>query len=104
MYKGMICHTILYQRQDRVFITSKTKAIVPLIEQMLRQIEVIYSDREEKPTNKFGKIDMFGGDNMKMADKVVYENMRNTTSQSRLEIQLIENRFQLIRFNDGKRG
>ncbi len=50
------------------------------------------------------KMDVVGSDNAEMADKVVYESVRNTTSRSRLGIQSTQSGFKLIRFNDGKRG
>ena len=81
----MYC-TILHQIQYWVLVTLKAKATVPLTEQMLGQIQMIYSDREEKPINKVGKMDMVDGDNAEMADKVVYESMRSTTSRSRSKI------------------
>ena len=39
-----------------------------------------YFDRKEKPINKIGKIDVVSGDDIKMADKVVYESICNTIS------------------------
>ena len=53
---------------------------------MLKQIQVTYFDRDEKPTNKIRKIDVIDGDNAKMANEVVYESVYNNTSQSKLRI------------------
>lgn len=39
---------------------------------MLRQIQVIYFNREEKPTNKVGKMDAVGNNNIKIANKVIH--------------------------------
>ena len=40
---------------------------------------MIYSDREEKSTNKVRRIDIVGGNNAEIANKVVYERVRSTT-------------------------
>ncbi len=50
------------------------------------------------------RMDVVGGDNGEMADKVVHESVRSTTSRSRSRIQSTQNRFKLIRFNDGRIG
>ncbi len=71
---------------------------------MLGQIKVTYSDKEEKPVNKIGRIDAVGDDDEEIADKVVYESMYNITSWSKSGIQSTQSGFKLIRFNDGKRG
>ena len=63
-----------------------------------------YSDREKRSTNKVGKMDMVGDDNAKIANKVIYKSVCNTTSQSRSGIQLTQSGFKLIRFNDDKKG
>ncbi len=49
-------------------------------------------------------MDVVGGDDAEMADKVVHESVRSTTSRSRSGIQSTQSRFKLIRFNDGRRG
>ena len=54
---------------------------------MLGQIQMIYSDINKGQTNKIGRINVVGDDDMEMADKVVYENMHSTTSRSRSRIQ-----------------
>lgn len=41
--------------------------------------------------------------NAKMADKVIYKNVYNTTSQSKSRIQSTHSMFKLIMFNDSKR-
>ncbi len=71
---------------------------------MLSQINVIYFDREESLTNKVRRIDMVGGDNVEIADKIVYESMRSTFFKSRLGIKSTQNRFQLIRFNKSRKS
>ncbi len=42
---------------------------------------MIYFDKEEEPANKVGRMDAIGGDNAEMADEVVHENVRSTTSR-----------------------
>lgn len=54
---------------------------------------------------KFKRIDVVGGNNMEMVNKVILINVySSTTSWSRSRIQLTLNKFKLIRFNDSKRG
>ncbi len=77
-----------HQANDFLVI-PKAKATVLLTKQMLGQIH---------------RMDMVGGNDAEMADEVVYESVRSTTSRSKLGIQLTQSGFKLIRFNDGKRG
>ncbi len=49
-------------------------------------------------------MDTIGGDNTNIADKVVYESMRSTTSWSRSRIQSTKSEFKLIWFNNNKKG
>ncbi len=74
-----------------------------MIEQILGQIQVIYSAKEERPANKVRRIDAIGDDNVEMANKVIHESIRSITSQSRPGIQSTQSRFKLIRFNDSRR-
>ena len=71
---------------------------------MLGQIQMTYSDKEKRLTNKVEKIDTVGGDHAEMADQVIHRNVRSITSRSKSGIQLIQSRFKLIRFNDSRRG
>ncbi len=92
MCKGTIRYTIPCQTRHRAnnfLIIPKAKATVSLTEQMLGQIQ---------------EIDAVGDDNAEMADELVHESVRSTTSQSRSEIQSIQSEFKLIRFNDDRRG
>ena len=50
---------------------------------MLGQIQITYSKWNKKPTNKIRKIDKIESNKAKMAYKMVYESIRNTTSQSK---------------------
>ncbi len=47
---------------------------------------------------------MVDGDNVEMADKVIYESVYSTTFLSRSEIQLTKSEFKLIRSNDGRKS
>ena len=49
-------------------------------------------------------MDAVGGNNAEMANKVVNESVRSTTSWSRSRIQSTQSQFKWIWFNDGKRG
>ncbi len=85
-------HTIPRQTRHRAndfLIISKAEATVPLTEQMLGQIQ---------------RIDVVVGDDAEMADEVVHESMRSTTSRLRSRIQSTQSGFKLMRFNDGRRG
>ena len=62
-----------------------------------------YSDREKRLINKIRRIDAVSDDDAEMADKLVYESVYSTTFRSRSEIQSTQNRFKLIRFNNGRR-
>lgn len=42
---------------------------------MLGQIQVIYFYKKEESTNKVGRIDGTSDNNVKIADKIIYENM-----------------------------
>ncbi len=57
---------------NNFLIIPKAKATVLLTEQMLGQIQVTYSDKKERLANKVERMDMVGGDNMEIADKVVH--------------------------------
>ncbi len=46
-----------------------------------------YSNRKEEPTNKVGRMDVFGGDDAEMADELVHKSVHSTTSRSRSGIQ-----------------
>ncbi len=63
-----------------------------------------YSDKQERPAKKLGRMDAVGSDDVEIADKVVYESVHSTTFRSRSGIQSTQSRFKLIRFNDGRRG
>lgn len=63
-----------------------------------------YFDREKRLINKVGRIDTFGGDNTKMADKVIYESVHHITFRSRSRISSYQSRVKLIKFNDSKKG
>ncbi len=92
MCKGMMRCTIPRQTQHQAndfLIIPKAKATVSLTEQMLGQIQ---------------KMDAVGGDNAEMADEVVHESVRSTTSRSKSGIQSTQSGFKLIRFNDGRRS
>ncbi len=91
-----------HQANDFLVII-KAKATVPLAEEMLGQIQVTYSDKEEGSLNKVRRIDVIGGDDAEIADKVVHESVRSTTSRSRSGIQSTQSGFKLIRFNDGRK-
>ncbi len=96
-------YTISCQTQYRAndfLVIPKTQATVPLIEQMLGQIQVTSFDRKKGPINKVGRINVVGDDDAEMADKVISESIYSTISWSRSRIQLIQNGFRLIRFND----
>ncbi len=91
-YKGTMRRTIPRQIQHRAndfLVISKAEATVPLTEQMLGQIQ---------------RMDAVGGDNAEMADEMVHESVRSTTSRSSSGIQSTQSGFKLIRFNDGRRG
>lgn len=62
-----------------------------------------YFNTKEKLINKVGKIDVIGGDNAKIADKVIYKSIYNIISWSRSGIQSIHSEFKLIKFNNGKK-
>ncbi len=49
-------------------------------------------------------MDAVGGNNTEMADEVVHESVRSTTSRSRSGIQSTQSGFKLIKFNNGRRG
>ncbi len=105
--KDMMQRTISRQTRHRAndfLVIPKAKATVSLTEQMLGQIQVTYSDKEEGPANKVGKMDVIGGDDTKMANEVVHKNVCSTTSRSRSRIQSTQSGFKLIKFNDGRRG
>ncbi len=90
--KGTMRRTIPCQTRyqaNEFLVIPKVEATVPLTEQMLGQIQ---------------KMDAVGGDDAEMADKMVHESVRSTTSWSRSEIQSIQSGLKLIRFNDGRRG
>ncbi len=92
MCKGTMQHTISRQTRHQAndfLVIPKAEATIPLTEQMLGQIQ---------------RIDAVGGDDAEMADKVIHESMRSTTSRSRSRIQSTQSEFKLIRFNDGSRG
>lgn len=72
---------------------------------MLKQIQVIFPNQKNGTMYKFKRIDVVGGNNMEMVNKVILINVySSTTSWSRSRIQLTLNKFKLIRFNDSKRG
>ncbi len=105
--KSTMQHTIPCQTQHRAndfLVIPKAETIVSLTKQILGQIQVTYSDKKERLANKVGRINAVGGDDAEIANKVIYESMRSTTSRSRLGIQSTQSGFKLIRFNDGKRG
>ncbi len=90
--KGTMRRTIPRQIRHRAndfLVIPKAEATVPLTKQMLGQIQ---------------KMDAVSGDDAEMADEVVYESVRSTTSWSRSEIQSTQSRFKLIRFHDSRRG
>lgn len=56
----------------------KAKVLILLTEQMLKQIWIIYSDKETKLyTDKVGRIGRIGSNNIDMTDKVIIENIYN---------------------------
>ena len=56
-----------------------------------------YSNEKEEQTNKFGRLDIVGSDNVKMANNMIYESVYSTTFWSRLSIQSTQSKFKLIR-------
>ncbi len=91
-------------RANNFLKIPKAEVTVPLIEQILRQIQLIYSDKDEGPANNIRRMDRVGDDNVEMIDKVVYESVYSTIFRSRSRIQSIKSGFKLIRFNDSRRG
>ncbi len=92
MCKGTMQCTIPRQTQHQAndfLVILKADATVPLTKQMLGQMQ---------------RMDTIGGDNAEMADEVVYESVRSTTSRSRSGNQSTQSGIKLIRFNDGTRG
>lgn len=66
----------------------KAEAIIPLIEQMLEQIEMTYSNRKELYINKIRRSDVICIDNTEIPDEMIFKCVCSTTSWSRSTIQL----------------
>lgn len=63
-----------------------------------------YSDKKKRLINKVKRINTVNGYDITITDKVIHKSVYSTTFQSRFGIQSIQSVFQLIKFNDSKKG